>query len=316
MQAEELQRTCNAIMDEVGKGIVGKRQVLERVMLAMLCNGHVLFEDYPGLAKTMMANCFSMAVGCSFKRVQFTPDLLPADITGSYIMNRKSGEFEMRRGPIFTNILLADEINRAPPKSQSALLEAMQERQVTLEGETQHLPSPFIVLATQNPIEYEGTYPLPEAQIDRFLIRTAVGYPSLEEEQEILRRRRERGQEKIELQSVCSPEKLVEMQKHIEAMHVKDEIEQYIVMIVDATRKHSQVQVGSSPRGSLALMRLSSARSALFGRDYVLPDDIKAVAVPALAHRLILAADPWIRGVRPESVVESILKTVPVPKVD
>jgi MoxR-like ATPase len=316
MQVEELKRTCNAIMDEVGKAIVGKRQVLERVMLAMLCNGHVLFEDYPGLAKTMMANCYAMAAGCSFKRVQFTPDLLPADITGSYIMNRKSGEFEMRKGPIFANILLADEINRAPPKSQSALLEAMQERQVTLEGETQRLPNPFIVLATQNPIEYEGTYPLPEAQIDRFLIRTAVGYPSMEEEREILRRRRERGQEKVELQAVCSPDKLLEMQGHIEALHVKDEIEDYIVRIVDATRKHSQVQVGSSPRGSLALMRLSAARSALFGRDYVLPDDVKAVAVPALSHRLILAADPWIRGVRPESVVESILKTVPVPKVD
>jgi MoxR-like ATPase len=316
MQVEELQRTCNAIMDEVGKAIVGKRLVLERVMLAMLCNGHVLFEDYPGLAKTMMANCYAMAAGCSFKRVQFTPDLLPADITGSYIMNRKSGEFELRKGPIFANILLADEINRAPPKSQSALLEAMQERQVTLEGETQRLPNPFIVLATQNPIEYEGTYPLPEAQIDRFLIRTAVGYPSMEEEREILRRRRERGQEKVELQAVCTPEKLLEMQKYIEALHVKDDIEDYIVRIVDATRKHSQVQVGSSPRGSLALMRLSVARSALFGRDYVLPDDIKAVAVPALSHRLILAADPWIRGVRPESVVESILKTVPVPKVD
>ena len=316
MQAEELQRTCNAIMDEVGKAIVGKRQVLERVMLAMLCNGHVLFEDYPGLAKTMMANCYAMAAGCSFKRVQFTPDLLPADITGSYIMNRKSGEFEMHKGPIFANILLADEINRAPPKTQSALLEAMQERQVTLEGETQSLPNPFIVLATQNPIEYEGTYPLPEAQIDRFLIRTAVGYPSMEEEREILRRRRERGHEKVELGAVCSPEKLLDMQRHIEALHVNDDIEQYIVSIVDATRKHSQVQVGSSPRGSLALMRLSIARSALFGRDYVVPDDIKAVAVPALSHRLILAADPWIRGVRPETVVESILKTVPVPKVD
>ncbi len=316
MRAEELQQTCNSIIDEVGKAIVGKRQVMERVMLALLCNGHVLFEDYPGLAKTMMANCFAMAAGCGFKRVQFTPDLLPADITGSYVMNRRSGEFEMHKGPIFTNVLLADEINRAPPKSQSALLEAMQERQVTLEGETQILPSPFIVLATQNPIEYEGTYPLPEAQIDRFLIRTAVGYPSIEEEKEILRRRRERHQEKVELQAVCSSEKLVEMQRHIESVHVSEDIEEYIVKIVDATRKHSQVQVGSSPRGSLALMRLSTARSALFGRDYVLPDDIKAVAVPALSHRLILAADPWIRGVKPESVVESILKTVPVPKVD
>jgi MoxR-like ATPase len=303
-------------MDEVGKAIVGKRPVLERVMLAMLCNGHVLFEDYPGLAKTMIANCYAMAVGCTFKRVQFTPDLLPADITGSYIMNRKSGEFEMRKGPIFTNILLADEINRAPPKSQSALLEAMQERQVTLEGETQILPNPFIVLATQNPIEYEGTYPLPEAQIDRFLIRTAVGYPSLDEEKEILTRRRKRQQEKVELQAVCSPQKMVEMQRYVESLQVEDVIQDYIVKIVDMTRKHSQVQVGSSPRGSLALMRLSTARSALFGRDYVLPDDVKAVAVPALAHRLILAADPWIRGVRPESVIDSILKTVPVPKVD
>ncbi|MCU0860929.1 MAG: MoxR family ATPase [Methanomassiliicoccales archaeon] len=315
MRTEELQATCRAVMDEVSKAIVGKREVLERVMMAILCNGHVLFEDYPGLAKTLTANCFAQATGCAFKRVQFTPDLLPADITGTYILDRQSGAFKLRQGPVFANMLLADEINRAPPKTQSALLEAMQERQVTLEGETMRLPRPFIVLATQNPIEYEGTYPLPEAQIDRFLIRTNVGYPSREEEQEILRRRRERGREEVTMSKVCSPERIVEMQEHVERMHVQDVIEDYIVRIISATREHSQVEVGASPRGSLALMRLSSARAALLGRDFVLPDDVKEVAVPALAHRLILAADPWIRGVKPQSVVESVLKDVAVPKV-
>lgn len=315
MRTEELQRTCQAIMDEVGKAIVGKREVMERVMLAILCNGHVLFEDYPGLAKTMMANCFSQTSGCVFKRVQFTPDLLPADITGSYIMDRMSGAFKLRQGPVFTNILLADEINRAPPKTQAALLEAMQERQVTLEGETMELPRPFIVMATQNPIEYEGTYPLPEAQIDRFLIRTSVGYPNQEEEREILRRRRARGKEEVSMERVCTPERLIEMQQHVEKMHLQDVIEEYIVKIVSSTRAHSQVEVGASPRGSLALMRLSAARATLKGRDFVLPDDVKEVAVPALAHRLILAADPWIRGVKSQSVVESIMKEIPVPKV-
>jgi len=315
LRTEELQSTCQGIMDEVGKAIVGKREVLERVMMAMLCNGHVLFEDYPGLAKTMMANCFAQSSGCAFKRVQFTPDLLPADITGTYILDRQTGNFRLRQGPIFANILLADEINRAPPKTQAALLEAMQERQVTLEGETMPLPRPFIVLATQNPIEYEGTYPLPEAQIDRFLIRTSVGYPTQEEEREILRRRRARGKEEVSMERVCTPERIVEMQKFVDGMHVQDVIEEYIVKIVAATRSHTQVEVGASPRGSLALMRLSAARAALKGRDFVLPDDVKEVAVPALAHRLILAADPWIRGVKPRSVVETIMKDIPVPKV-
>jgi MoxR-like ATPase len=316
MRSDELQATCNALMDEVGLSIVGKREVMERVMLAMLCNGHVLFEDYPGLAKTMMANCFARASGCEFKRVQFTPDLMPADITGTFVLDRQTGQFKLRQGPVFTNILLADEINRAPPKTQAALLEAMQERQVSLEGETMPLPRPFVVLATQNPIEYEGTYPLPEAQIDRFLIRTGVGYPTPEEEREILRRRRARGKEEVEVRKVCSPERVVEMQRYVEGMHVEGVIEEYIVNIIAATRRHTQVEVGASPRGSLALMRLSAARAALKGRDFVLPDDIKEVAVPALAHRLILAADPWIRGVKPQTVVESILKDVPVPKVD
>jgi MoxR-like ATPase len=315
VKIEELQATCKEIMDEVGKVIVGKRTIMERVTLAMLCNGHVLFEDYPGLAKTMMANCFAQASGCAFKRVQFTPDLLPADITGSYMLDRSSSAFVLRKGPVFTNILLGDEINRAPPKTQAALLEAMQERQVTLEGDTQPLPNPFVVLATQNPIEYEGTYPLPEAQIDRFLIRTSVGYPSPEEEREILRRRRARGKEEFEVRKVCDPRRILEMQQVVEGMHVQDVIEQYIVDIITATRQHPQVEVGSSPRGSLALMRLSAARAAMFGRDFVLPDDIKEVAVPAIAHRLILAPDPWIKGVKPASVVEGIMNKIPIPKV-
>jgi len=315
VRIEDLQITCQAVIDEVGKAVVGKRQVLERVMLAILCNGHVLFEDYPGLAKTMMANCFAQASGLSFKRVQFTPDLMPADITGTYILDRSSGEFKLRKGPVFTNLLLADEINRAPPKTQAALLEAMQERQVTLEGESLQLPRPFLVLGTQNPIEYEGTYPLPEAQIDRFLIRTSVGYPNLEEEREVLRRRRVRMREEVSLAKVCSAERIVEMQEVVERIHVQDVIEEYIVTIVAATRRHPQVELGASPRGSLALMRLSAACAALRGRDFVLPDDVKEVAVPALAHRLILAADPWIRGVKPQAVVEEVLKEVPVPKV-
>jgi MoxR-like ATPase len=316
MRSEELQATCNALMDEVGMSIVGKREVMERVMLAMLCNGHVLFEDYPGLAKTLMANCFARASGCEFKRVQFTPDLMPADITGTFVLDRQTGQFKLRRGPVFTNLLLADEINRAPPKTQAALLEAMQERQVSLEGETMSLPSPFLVLATQNPIEYEGTYPLPEAQIDRFLIRTSVGYPTPEEEREILRRRRARGREEVEVRKICSPEMVMEMQRYVEGIHVEGVIEEYIVNIVTAIRRHTQVEVGASPRGSLSLMRLSAARAALKGRDFVLPDDVKEMAIPALAHRIILAADPWIRGVKPQTVVESILKEVPVPKVD
>jgi MoxR-like ATPase len=306
---------CIAVMDEVGRTIVGKHEVLERVMLCVLADGHVLFEDYPGLAKTMIANCFAQALGCDFKRVQFTPDLLPADITGSFVLDRNTAKFSLRRGPVFTNVLLADEINRAPPKTQAALLEAMQERQVTLEGETHKLTQPFIVMATQNPIEYEGTYPLPEAQIDRFLIRTGVGYPSKEEEALILLRRKARGREEPDVERVIGPEEVLACQKVVESVHVEDVINDYIVAIVSATRAHPQVEVGASPRGSLALMKLASASAALSGRDFILPDDVKKVAVPALAHRLILGADPWVRGVRPEVLVGSILNDIPVPKV-
>ena len=315
MRIEEVKTHCEAILDEVGKVIVGKREVTERVMLAVLCDGHILFEDYPGLAKTMMANTFAQASGCEFKRVQFTPDLLPADITGSYILDRATSSFVLRKGPLFTNILLADEINRAPPKTQAALLESMQERQVTLEGETHKLTRPFIVMATQNPIEYEGTYPLPEAQIDRFLIRTKVGYPTVEDEMIILKRRRLRKKEEAEVSQVCSAETILELQRALEEVHVDDAIDQYIVSIVEATRHLDQVEVGASPRGSLALMRLSAAKAAISGRDYVTPEDVHAMATPALAHRLILAADPWIRGVRAEDVLNALIKSTPVPKV-
>ncbi len=314
MKLEELSTTCNGIMGEVARAIVEKDRVIRQVMLAVLADGHILFEDYPGLAKTMMAKSFAAALGCDFKRVQFTPDLLPADITGSFILDRTTSRFELRRGPVFTNVLLADEINRAPPKTQAALLEAMQERQTTLEGETHKLPKPFLVVATQNPIEYEGTYPLPEAQIDRFLVRLSIGYPSPEGEMEILRRRRARKTDEVLMNKVSSPEQVLEMQRAIEEIHVDDDVERYIVSIVQETRKHGQVEVGASPRGSLALMKLASASAALEGRDFVLPDDVKGVAIEALAHRLILKPDPWIKGIKPRVIVEKVLSTVPVPK--
>jgi MoxR-like ATPase len=316
MKLEQVGKTCNSIMDEVGKAIVGKREIMERVMLAVLCDGHLLFEDFPGLAKTLMAKSFAVASGCDFKRVQFTPDLLPADITGTYVFRRDGGSFELRKGPVFANILLADEINRAPPKTQAALLEAMQEKQVTLEGRTHPLPRPFIVLATQNPLEYEGTYPLPEAQVDRFLLKTEVGYPSVEEEKEILGRRKERKRDEVDLTQVCSPEIIMEMQAAVEQVHVEDSMRDYIVSIVEATRNNSQLEVGASPRGSLALMRLSMTLATINGRDYIIPDDVKKVAIPALAHRLILQPDPWIKGVRAEQILGRILMEIPVPKVE
>lgn len=314
MKLDQVAVSCKGITNEVAKAIVEKDEVIEQMMLALLAGGHVLFEDFPGLAKTLMANSFSRAIGCDFKRIQFTPDLLPADITGTFILNRQTSQFELRKGPIFTNVMLADEINRAPPKTQSALLEAMQESQVTLEGETHKLPGPFMVVATQNPIEYEGTYPLPEAQIDRFLMRLSIGYPSKDGEKEILRRRRARKTDQVALNPVCNPANILEMQAAIEEVHVDDDIENYIVSIVQETRNHGQVEVGASPRGSLALMKLSQAKAALSGRDFVLPDDVKGVAIPALAHRLILKPDPWIKGIKTQVIVDKVLSTVPVPK--
>ncbi len=315
MNLASVRDVSEALLDAVEGVIVGKRPVLERVLWAILGDGHLLIEDVPGLAKTLIAKSFAAALGLSFRRVQFTPDLLPADITGTYVYDRKSGEFVLRRGPIFTNLLLADEINRAPPKTQSALLEAMQERQATLEGETLRLERPFVVIATQNPIEHEGTYPLPEAQVDRFLLRIDVGYPSREQEVEMLERRRNRRSDDAVVAPVTRPDEVRALQAAIEDVHVESAIEGYMVDIVEATRRHGQVEVGASPRGSLALLKVARARAAMAGRDFVTPDDVKSVAGPALAHRLILKPDPWIRGVRTSAVLADVLAQVPVPKV-
>jgi len=311
-QAGEL---CQQILNQVRTVIVGKEQVLERVMLAVLSNSHVLFEDFPGLAKTLLARSFAMSMGCDFSRIQFTPDLLPADITGTYIYNVKTSEFELRSGPVFTNILLADEINRAPPKTQAALLECMQERQITLDGKTHSLHDPFIVMATQNPIEYEGVYPLPEAQLDRFMERLQLGYPSRDEEVEIMRRRMTRAREDIILEPAADSQKILELQKTVEQIHVDEDILGYIADIVQSTRNQRQVEVGSSPRGSIAIFKLGRARAVFHGRDYVIPDDVKEVAVPALVHRMIMKTESWVKGTSPVQVIEEILKTIPVPRM-
>ncbi|MEF8832633.1 MAG: MoxR family ATPase [Candidatus Thermoplasmatota archaeon] len=316
MELEDVSDISESLIDEVSKAIVGKRSVLEKTLLGILANGNILFEDYPGLAKTLLSNCFSRTLGCDFKRIQFTPDLLPADITGSFIYDKNTGDFQMRKGPIFTNILLADEVNRAPPKTQAALLEAMQEKQTTIEGETHTLDDPFIVIATQNPIEYEGTYPLPEAQVDRFLLRLDVGYPSPSDEVEILKRRKDRKTDDVEIDRITDPGTLIEMQNKIEDVHLDDDIKKYIVNIVQKTRNNKDVEVGSSPRGSLALMKLSMANAAMRGRDYVVPDDVKFIAEEALSHRLVLKPGPAIKGVEEEEIIEKTLKDVPVPKVD
>jgi MoxR-like ATPase len=301
------------VIEQVEQAVVGKRRLLEQILTAVLAGGHVLLEDYPGLAKTLTALSFAEALGLDFKRIQFTPDLLPSDITGSVIYDRAQGHFELRKGPIFANIVLADEINRASPKTQSALLEAMQEGQVTLEGETMALPEPFIVIATQNPIEYEGTFPLPEAQLDRFLIKLAVGYPSMDEEQEILRRRRERRADSFQIERVTDAAELLALRQVIEETHVDPDIERYIVRLVDATRRDKRVVVGASPRGSLALLKLARVQAALDGRAYVIPDDVKSFVRAALIHRLILTPDLWMQRRAADSVLDEIIRTVDVP---
>jgi len=314
LKVEEAGETCQQVVNQVKKVIVGKEPVLEKVMLAILANSHILFEDYPGLAKTLLARSFAMSMGCDFSRIQFTPDLLPSDITGTYVYNIKNSEFDLRKGPVFTNILLADEINRAPPKTQAALLEAMQERQTTLDGKTHLLADPFIVIATQNPIEYEGVYPLPEAQLDRFLVRLQLGYPNRAEEVEILKRRMQRGREEVQLEPAVNTETILALQKTVEGIHVDDDVLGYVTDIVQATRTQRQVEIGASPRGSLAIFKLARARAVFHGRDYVIPDDVKEVAATALVHRMIMKAESWVRGVDPRLVVDEILKAVPVPK--
>jgi MoxR-like ATPase len=312
----ELAERSDRILDEIERAVVGKRDALELVLMGLLADGHVLIEDFPGLAKTLIARAFAQVTTIGFTRIQFTPDLMPSDVTGSSIFNQRDADFEFRPGPIFTNLLLADEINRAPPKTQAALLEAMQERQVTIEGVTRPLAAPFIVLATQNPIEYEGTYPLPEAQLDRFLLRIGVGYPEREQEWDVLERRLERAADEIELEPVVGRDELVEMQQAVEQVHVDRSVGLYIVDLVTATRTASGVQVGASPRGSLALLKLSRCRAALDGRDYVIPEDVKAVAVPALGHRLALRPELWVQRLRPDDIVAELLDRVPTPKAE
>ena len=316
MNITEVARRGNEILVEIERAVVGKRGTLSLILMSLLAGGHVLIEDYPGLAKTLAARSFAKVLGLSFKRIQFTPDLLPADIVGTYILRREREEPELRLGPVFAQILLADEINRATPRTQSALLEAMQEGQVTVEGQTHALPAPFLVVATQNPIEYEGTFPLPEAQLDRFLVRAKLGYPTHSDEVEILSRRIARRVPEETLKPVTTAEELLEMRASLEDVHIDTDLLEYMARLTEATREHSSVEVGASPRGTLALMLLSRARAAMEGRDYVIPDDIKQVAVPALVHRLITKPELWQRQLRPEQIVAGILDRVPVPKAE
>ncbi len=303
------------IVQEVNRAIVGKTEVLYKMMAVFLSGGHILLEDYPGLAKTLIANSFADVLGMSFRRIQFTPDLLPGDITGGYVYDKERNQFVLRQGPVFAQFVLADEINRASPRTQSALLEAMQEHQVTIEGETMKLPQPFMVIATQNPIEYEGTFPLPEAQLDRFIIKLSIGYPSAAEEKTIVQRRRERKQDDHHLEVVTSVENLLDMQRKVEEVFVDEDIEQYLVDIVTKTRSHNQVAVGASPRGTLALLKMSRAWAAIQGRAFVLPDDVKIFIKPALTHRLILRPDLWSVPNAADRVLTEIVQSVPVPVI-
>jgi MoxR-like ATPase len=313
MKIDAVADRCQEILAALSAVIVGKGEVLEQILAGVLANGHILIEDYPGLAKTLIARLFAATLGLGFKRIQFTPDLLPSDITGSFLYDQRQARFEFRQGPIFTHLLLADEINRATPKTQSALLEAMQETQVTIEGERFPLEPPFLVIATQNPIELEGTYPLPEAQLDRFMMRLAVGYPEAEEEVEILARRRRQRDDAMTVEAVTSRGELLAMQRSLEDVHVAAVTERYIVDIVRATRADHRVALGASPRGALALLKLARAVAALRRREFVLPDDVKAMAVAALAHRMILKPELWASRVSAAHVVQGLLAQVPVP---
>ncbi len=307
---------CEAVLDEIGRAVVGKRRALSLILTTMLARGHMLIEDLPGLGKTLIAKSFAAALGLEFTRVQFTPDLLPADLLGSTIYDMQSGRFEFRRGPVFTNLLLGDEINRTPPKTQAALLEAMAERQVSIDGVTHRLPDPFLVLATDNPIEYEGTYPLPEAQLDRFSVRLELKYLSEQEEATMLRRRLDRGSAPPSVQRVVDVHDLLAMQESVEQVSVHDDVLQYVVTLAAASRSHPQVAVGASPRAELDLVQLARAHALLQGRDYVIPEDVKALAVPTMAHRISLRPEMWVRRVQGADVVEELLRRTPVPRAD
>ena len=306
---------ASAINAEVQKVIIGKSHVIDNVLVDILADGNLLFEDYPGLAKTLMTNTFADALGCDFKRVQFTPDLLPADITGTNIYDAKKGEFTFKPGPLFCNLLLADEINRAPPKTQAALLEAMQERQVTIGTVTHKLPAPFIVMATQNPVEQEGTYPLPEAQLDRFMFKMSVGYPDRADEDEILARRITRRKDAVDVEVITDPQRVIAMQQACEDVYVDPALRMYMVEVVSRTREDPRVLVGASPRGSQALLKTGRAAAAMRGRDFVTPDDVKSIAALALSHRLILKPEHQIKGLECEEIIQTILREVPVPTV-
>ena len=307
-------RRATAVLDEVDTVIVGKRAATEVVLAGVLAGGHVLMEDFPGLGKTLAARTFAQALGLDFTRAQFTPDLLPADLTGSFVYDQGANVFEFRKGPIFTGFLLADEINRTPPKTQAALLEAMQEHQVTVEGQTFQLPQPFHVLATANPVEYEGTYPLPEAQLDRFLVRVAFGYPDAEGELEVLGRRMSRRQEDQQVRQVVDGTELLELQASMEDVRVSPEVGRYCVALTRATREHEHALMGASPRGSLALMLVGRAYAVIRGRDYVTPDDVKAIAPAVLEHRVVVRPELWMSEVSARSIVADLLRTVPTPR--
>jgi MoxR-like ATPase len=311
----EVATVGNKAIAELERAVVGKRDLLEMIMAAALAGGHVLLEDYPGLGKTLIARSFAAVLGLDFKRIQFTPDLLPGDITGGYIFNRTKNKFELRKGPLFANIVLADEINRASPKTQSALLEAMQENHVTLEGDTLPLSEPFLVLATQNPIEYEGTFPLPEAQLDRFMLKLTVGHPSVEEEQEILHRRRERKQDEVDLRVITKQKQMLQLRALIETVHVDPDLELYIAQLVHATRLDRRVAVGASPRASLAFLKMARAHAALQGRDFVLPDDVKHFATAVLSHRILLQPEYWMSRQVTGDVIRDVLEKTSVPVI-
>ena len=313
---QDTESFIRAVRERVGTVVVGQDTVVERLLIALFTGGHLMLQGVPGLAKTLLVSALSKSIDLEFARVQFTIDLLPSDILGSEVLDQRTNEFRVRKGPIFTNLLLADEINRAPPKTQAALLEAMQERQATIESLTHRLTPPFLVVATQNPIEYEGTYPLPEAQLDRFLLRTAFGYPSREDEIDVLARRVERAADDVVLRTVIDRETLLEMQRAVETVYVSDGVRAYCVDIVAATRTSQSAAVGASPRGSLALLKLARCRAALQGRDYVLPDDVKAITVPALAHRLVLRPELWVQRISAEDVVREVLDSVPTPQAE
>ncbi len=313
---EQTAQLCTAILDELERAVVGRRRTLELVLIGILAGGHVLLEDLPGLGKTLIARSFARVLGLDFARIQFTPDLLPSDVVGAPLYDQRSAEMVFRPGPVFTQLLLADEINRTPPKTQAALLEAMGEGQVSVDGLTRRLPEPFIVLATDNPIEYEGTYELPEAQLDRFLMRLRLGYLTTGDETAMLRRRVDRATEYVELNPVTSPAGVLAMRESIERVEVTPDLLDYIVAIVTATRRDAQVQIGASPRGGLALVQLARGQAVLSNRDYVIPDDIKQVAVPALAHRVTLRPELWVRQVSSDEVMAKLLTAVPTPETD